>query len=61
LTRREVDVLRLIAAGLSNKQIAADLYLGVRTVERHIANIYLKIGVHNKAEATAWTFRHRIV
>ena len=50
LTAREVEVLRLIARGRSNKQIANDLVLSVRTVERHIANIYVKAGVRTKAQ-----------
>ena len=58
LTRREVEVLRLIAAGKSNRQIAAALYLSPRTAERHVANIYLKIGAHSKAEAAAYALHH---
>ena len=54
LTQREMEVLRLIAAGLSNREIAARLFLSVRTAERHIANIYKKIGAHSKADATAF-------
>ena len=54
LTPREVEVLQLIAAGYSNRRIADALFLSPRTVERHIANIYIKIDVHTKAEATAW-------
>ena len=49
LTRRELDVLALIGSGLSNEQIASRLFLSVRTVERHISNIYLKIGASGKA------------
>lgn len=56
LTLREVEVLRLIAAGLSNREIAGRLFLSVRTAERHIANIYKKIGAHSKADATAFAF-----
>ena len=58
LTRREVEVLRLVAAGQSNREIAAALYLSPRTAERHVANIYLKIGAHSKAEAAAYALRH---
>lgn len=60
LTRREVDVLRLIAAGTSNREIAGDLFLSPRTVERHIANIYVKIDAHSKADATAYALRNDI-
>ena len=57
LTRREVEVLRLIAAGHSNREIAAALFLSPRTAERHVANIYLKLGAHSKAEAAAYALR----
>ncbi len=53
-------MLRLIAAGRSNRQIAEALYLSPRTAERHVANIYLKIGAHSKAEATAYALRHAL-
>jgi len=58
LTRREIQVLRLIAAGRSNREIAGELVLSERTVARHITNIYGKIGVHGKSEATAYAIRH---
>jgi predicted ATPase/DNA-binding CsgD family transcriptional regulator len=54
LTVREVEVLRLLAAGDTNKEIAARLVLSVATVERHIANVYVKIGARGRAEATAF-------
>lgn len=60
LTARELDVLRLIAAGRSNRQMAAELVLSERTVVRHIANIYAKIGAHGRAEATAYALRRDI-
>jgi DNA-binding NarL/FixJ family response regulator len=61
LTRREREVLRLVAAGKSNQEIAAALVLSVRTVERHIANIYDKVGAAGKAAratATAYALSH---
>ena len=58
LTPREAEVLRLIAGGRSNQQIAEELVLSVRTVERHITNVYAKIGVHGKAGATAYALRN---
>jgi DNA-binding NarL/FixJ family response regulator len=61
LTPREMEVLRLIAAGKSNQQIAAILMLSVRTVERHSSNIYAKIGAAGavaRATATAYALRH---
>ncbi len=61
LTDREIEVLRLIATGRSNKEIADQLYLSIRTVERHITNIYAKIEAHGKADATAFAIRHHLV
>lgn len=54
LTAREVEVLRLVAAGRTNNEIAGELTLSVRTVERHIWNIYRKIGARGRSEATAY-------
>jgi ATP/maltotriose-dependent transcriptional regulator MalT len=63
LSRRECEVLRLLAAGGSNDEIAATLFLSVRTVERHVANIYGKLrlsGRTARAAATAWAHAHGI-
>ena len=57
LTGREVQVLSLLAGGLTSKEVAEELSLSVTTVQRHIANIYMKIGVRNRAEATAYALR----
>jgi DNA-binding NarL/FixJ family response regulator len=54
---REAEVLRLIAAGRTSTEIAEELTLSVRTVARHITNLYTKIGARNKAEATAYAGR----
>jgi DNA-binding NarL/FixJ family response regulator len=51
LTEREQQVLQFLAQGLSNKEIAARLYLSVRTVEGHLANAYAKLDVHSRTEA----------
>jgi ATP/maltotriose-dependent transcriptional regulator MalT len=60
LTGREVEVLRLLARGLSNQEIAGDLVLSVRTVERHISTIYEKLGARGKvARATASAYAVR--
>jgi ATP/maltotriose-dependent transcriptional regulator MalT len=61
LTAREVEVLRLIAEGMSNKEIAAALYLSVKTVSRHLSNIFTKIGVSSRAAATAFAFEHDLM
>jgi DNA-binding NarL/FixJ family response regulator len=60
LTMREVEVLRLVARGRSNQQIADDLSMSARTAERHISNIYGKIDAHSRAEATAYAFERRL-
>jgi DNA-binding CsgD family transcriptional regulator len=57
LTAREVEILRLVAAGRKNQEIASELVVSVHTVERHLANIYRKIPVRNRAEATTYTLR----
>ena len=57
LTRREAQVLSLPASGRTSKEVAGQLSLSVTTVQRHIANIYAKIGVRNRAEATAYALR----
>jgi DNA-binding NarL/FixJ family response regulator len=60
LSKREVEVLRLIAAGKSNQEIAHELVLSRRTAERHVSNIYQKIGASGKvARATATDYAHR--
>jgi DNA-binding NarL/FixJ family response regulator len=58
LTGREMEVLRLLAAGQTNKEIAATLRISVTTADRHVANIYAKIGARNRAEATAYAWQH---
>ena len=58
LTEREVEVLRLIAAGNSNREIARELVLSVRTIERHITNIYGKISAGGRADATVYALDH---
>ena len=57
LTGREVEVLRLIAAGHSNRAIAQALYISPNTVLRHVSNIFIKTGVANRAEAAAYATR----
>jgi DNA-binding NarL/FixJ family response regulator len=61
LSEREVDVLRLIAGGSSNREIASELVISVRTVERHITNIYGKIGARGKADATNYALRQSLL
>ncbi len=61
LSAREVDVLRLIAGGSTNREIAATLFLSVRTVERHITGLYRKIDGRGRADATTYALRHALV
>ena len=58
LTKRELEVLRLIAGGRSNRQIATELFLSERTVARHVSNILGKLDLANRAAATAFAFEH---
>jgi non-specific serine/threonine protein kinase len=58
LTARQAEVLGLVAAGLSNKQIAGQLYLSPATVERHLATVYSKIGVSGRVEAARYAMAH---
>ena len=61
LTRRELEVLRMIAEGQTNKAIASELVLSVRTVDRHAGNIFAKLGVSSRAAATAYAHQHELV
>jgi DNA-binding CsgD family transcriptional regulator/pimeloyl-ACP methyl ester carboxylesterase len=61
LTDREVEILERVAGGFSNQGIARELAISTRTVERHIGNLYLKIGAHNRAQATAYAIRKGLV
>jgi predicted ATPase/DNA-binding CsgD family transcriptional regulator len=58
LTIRQAEVLRLLAAGMSSKQIAAALYLSPTTVERHLATVYRKLGLGGRVEATRYALAH---
>jgi DNA-binding CsgD family transcriptional regulator len=61
LTPRELEVLRLVAAGGTNKAIAAELVLSERTVDRHVSNIFTKLRVSSRAAATAFAYEHDLV
>ena len=61
LTPRELDVLKLIAQGLSNPDIAQRLFLSEHTVHRHLANILRKLGLSSRAAAAAWGARTGLV
>jgi DNA-binding NarL/FixJ family response regulator len=57
LTAREGEILRLVALGRTNKEIAAELVVSVHTVERHVQNAYRKIGARNRADASTYVAR----
>jgi ATP/maltotriose-dependent transcriptional regulator MalT len=61
LTQREVEVLRLVAAGKTNRDIAAELVVSQHTVARHLNNIFAKLGVSSRAAATAFAYTHDLV
>jgi response regulator RpfG family c-di-GMP phosphodiesterase/DNA-binding CsgD family transcriptional regulator len=61
LTDREVDVLRAIARGLANKQIARELFVSQATVHTHVINLYSKIGINTRAGATLFAFEHDLI
>jgi pimeloyl-ACP methyl ester carboxylesterase/DNA-binding CsgD family transcriptional regulator len=60
LTAREIEVLRLIAAGRSNREIAEALTISINTADRHVSNILTKIGAANRAEAASFAVRNRL-
>jgi len=57
LTGRELEVLRLMARGWSNREIARELFISEGTVKNHVTNIYARLGVHSRAEAVAWAWQ----
>lgn len=61
LSQREVEVLRLIAEGKSNREIAEALSISLNTVATHVRNILTKIGAANRAEAAAYAVRHGVL
>jgi DNA-binding CsgD family transcriptional regulator len=61
LTGREIEVLRLIASGLTNRRIAGDLAISEKTVARHVSNIFLKLDLSSRSAATAYAYRHKLL
>jgi len=61
LTGREVEVLRLIATGATNRAIAAELRISEKTVARHVSNIFVKLDLPSRAAATAYAYKHHLV
>jgi DNA-binding NarL/FixJ family response regulator len=61
LSVRELQVLRLVAAGKTNRAIASELFLSEKTVDRHVSNIFGKLGVASRAAATAFAYEHGLI
>ncbi|QBI20796.1 LuxR family transcriptional regulator [Egibacter rhizosphaerae] len=61
LTSREIEVLACVAAGRSNREVAAELVISEKTVARHLSNIFTKLGVASRTEAAAYAFSHDLV
>jgi DNA-binding CsgD family transcriptional regulator len=61
LSEREAQVLRLLAAGKTNRAIADQLFISEKTVARHVSNIFDKLGVSSRTGATAWAFQHNLI
>jgi DNA-binding CsgD family transcriptional regulator len=61
LSEREAQVLRLLAAGKTNRDIAELLFISEKTVARHVSNIFDKLGVSNRSGATAWAYQHDLI
>ena len=61
LTARELQVLRLVAAGETNREIASTLFISEHTVARHLQNIFAKLGVSSRTAASAFAFEHDLV
>ena len=61
LSAREAEVLRLVAAGLTNAEVGEKLFLSSRTVDWHLGSIYRKVGVHSRTEATRFALEHDLL
>ena len=61
LTARETEVLRLVAQGKNNSEIARALFISLNTVTRHMTNVFTKTGTTNRVEAAVYATRHRVV
>jgi len=60
LTRRELEVIELVARGMTNRAVARYLWVTSETVKFHLSNIYRKLGVSNRAEASRWAFENGV-
>ena len=61
LTPRELEVLKLVAAGKTNRVIARELFVSEKTIDRHVSNLFDKLDVNSRAAATAYAYEHKLV
>ncbi|RZS68814.1 LuxR family transcriptional regulator [Agromyces ramosus] len=61
LTPREIEVVRLVAEGKTNRAIAGELYVSEKTVDRHLSNVFTKLGISSRAAATAYAYEHALI
>ncbi|MFC0215209.1 response regulator [Paenibacillus chartarius] len=61
LTDREMEVLKLIASGKSNQEVADELFIGIKTVKFHVTNVLAKLGVEDRTQAAIYAFKHGLV
>jgi DNA-binding CsgD family transcriptional regulator len=61
LSDREIEVVRLVAEGKTNRAIAGELYLSEKTVDRHLSNVFSKLGISSRAAATAYAYEHALI
>ena len=61
LTGRELELLRLVAAGKSNREVAVELFLSEKTVARHLSNIFLKLEVSSRVSASRYAYEHGLM
>jgi DNA-binding NarL/FixJ family response regulator len=61
LSPRELDVVKLTARGLTNAEIAAQLFIAIGTVKTHLGSVQMKLGARNRVEVAAWAWQHRLV
>jgi DNA-binding CsgD family transcriptional regulator len=61
LSQRELQVLRLLAAGKTNREVAEALFISDKTVARHVSNIFDKLGVSSRTGASAWAYEHKVI
>jgi DNA-binding NarL/FixJ family response regulator len=61
LSVREREVLTVLAEGVTNNELGERLFISERTANRHLSNIFTKLGVPSRAAATAWAYEHRLV